>query len=334
MNMEMVRTENLVKYFPVGKKLFFFGEIRYIRAVDGVSISIRRGETLGLVGESGCGKTTLGFCILGIEKPTSGKIYFKGVDVTDHRSREIKKHMQIVFQDPKASFDPRIKIIESVGVPLEVHKIARGREKDERVLETLELVGLSEEHAYKYPHELSGGQLQRAAVARAIITNPEFIVLDEPTSALDVSVRSQILNLLADLQNKFNMTYLLITHDISVVRYLSNRVAVMYLGKIIETSSADDMFKNPRHPYTLSLLSAVPVPNPRLRGRKRIILLGEPPNPINVPSGCRFHPRCPFATDICKKEEPELVTIEGDHQVACHRVDYVEKVSEFEGFAG
>jgi len=277
---------------------------------------------LGIVGESGCGKTTLGRCLLRLIEPTGGRILFEGVNLLSLRRREMRhrrRDMQMVFQNPFSSLNPRLNVFNLVSEPLRTHTNLRGKALVERVLELLALVGLKEEHLYRYPHEFSGGQCQRIAVARALALNPKLIVLDEPTSALDVSVQAQILNLLQELQREFGLTYLLISHDLSVVQHISDRIAVMYLGKIVELSTTEEVFGQAHHPYTIALLSSTPIPDPDAR-RKRIILEGGVPSPINPPPGCRFHPRCPKVNSICSRLEPELVDIGGGHLVACHRV--------------
>jgi oligopeptide/dipeptide ABC transporter, ATP-binding protein, C-terminal domain len=312
----LVDIEDMVKYFPV-KGGVFSKVIDQVHAVDKVSFEIKEGETLGLVGESGCGKTTLGRTVLKLIEQNSGKILFNGVNITEAKGkelRELRKDMQIVFQDPFSSLNPRMTIKRIIGEPLYVNGVAKGEDLRKRVLGLLDLVGLKPEHMNRYPHEFSGGQRQRICIARAIALNPKFMVLDEPTSALDVSVQAQILNLLMDLQKKLGMTYLMISHDLSVVKHISNRIAVMYLGKIVEIGNTEEVFKKPLHPYTQALMSAVPIPDPE-RKTKRIMLTGDVPSPVNPPSGCRFHPRCSHAIEICSKEEPDL---KGDkHRVAC-----------------
>ena len=320
----LIRVENLKKYFPITRGIIIQRTIGYVRAVDDVSFFVHKGETFGLVGESGCGKTTLGRTILQLYRPTAGKVYFDGIDLTTLKGEELRKmrrRMQIIFQDPYASLNPRMTVGDIIGEPLEVHGIAKGREKRERVMELLKTVGLNPYFINRYPHEFSGGQRQRIGVARALAMYPDFIVCDEPISALDVSIQAQIINLLEDLQEKFNLTYLFIAHDLAVVRHISNRVAVMYLGKIVELTDRDSLYNNPLHPYTQALLSAVPIPDPVVEERrKRIILKGDVPSPANPPSGCRFHTRCPVAMDVCKEVEPEFKDVGGGHWVACHRV--------------
>jgi len=315
----IVEAEDLKKYFPVRGGIFQ-KVVDYVKAVDGVSLGIKRNETVGLVGETGCGKTTLGRTILRLIEPTAGKIYFDGMDITSLDRKEMQKmrqRMQIVFQDPYSSLHPRKTVKEIVGEPLKIHFSLKDEEIKERVLEALLAVGMSEEHTYRYPHEFSGGQRQRVAIARALILRPKFLVLDEPTSALDVSVQAKVLKLLIDLQKGFNLTYLFISHNVSVVEYVSDRVAVMYLGKIVEIASREDIFRNPLHPYTLSLFSAIPIPDPRVR-KKKILLKGEVPSPLNPPKGCRFTTRCPMAQPLCNKVEPKLLKTKEDHLVACH----------------
>jgi len=322
----IVGVEDLKKYFPVRGGIFQ-KVVDYVKAVDGVSLGIRRNETFGLVGETGCGKTTLGRTILRLIEPTAGKIYFDGMDITSLDRKEMQKmrqSMQIVYQDPYSSLHPRKTIKEIVGEPLKIHFSLKDEEIKKRVLEALHAVDMSEEHIYRYPHEFSGGQRQRVAIARALILRPKFLVLDEPTSALDVSVQAKVLKLLRDLQKGFNLTYLFISHNVSVVEYVSDRIAIMYLGKIIEIAYREDMFRNPLHPYTFSLFSAIPIPDPRVR-KKKILLKGEVPSPLNPPRGCRFTTRCPLAQPLCKKVEPKLSETKEDHLVACH---YWEKAKE------
>jgi oligopeptide/dipeptide ABC transporter ATP-binding protein len=308
----------LKKYFPI-KEGIFSSTKEYIKAVDSVDIQIRKGETFGLVGESGCGKTTLGRILINLIPPTEGTLLFMGSSLTEINKSELRKlrpHMQIVFQDPSSSLNPRMTVKTIIGEPLKINKKYKGEELTAKVLELLNIVGLDEQHMYRYPHEFSGGQKQRIGVARALALNPDFIVLDEPTSSLDVSVQAQILNLFKDLQEKFQLTYLFITHDLSVIKYISDRVGVMYAGKIVEFAPTKDLFWEQLHPYTKALLSAIPIPDPRLK-RQHIHLKGEVPSLISPPTGCRFHPRCPFAMPKCSESEPELKEFHKDHFVAC-----------------
>lgn len=316
---DMIIVKNLVKYYPV-----FGGVLRkvvdQVQAVDDVSFTIKEGETLGLVGESGCGKTTVGHTMLKLREPTSGSMIYDGKDIfalPPKELKEIRRKMQIVFQDPYASLDPRLPIGESIGEGLKIHGIGTNNERVDVVLEALKNVGLEDYHAHRYPHEFSGGQRQRIGIARALALNPKFIVLDEPVSALDVSIQAQVLNILNDLQEEFGLTYLFVAHNLAVVEHISDRVAVMYLGKIVELASRDDLFEKPLHPYTIALMSAIPLPDPTKK-RERIILEGDVPSPLNPPLGCRFHPRCPYVENICGSEEPKLREIEHGHQVACH----------------
>lgn len=316
---KVLEVKHLKKYFPV-KGLFFTKG--WVKAVDDISFEIYKGETFGLVGESGCGKTTTGRTILRLIEPTAGEILFEGKNVMELKGDELKwfrRKAQIMFQDPYSSLNPRQTVFEIIMEPVRFHGIEVD-DPEEFVVNLLKSVGLNEMHLYRYPHEFSGGQRQRIALARIMALKPEFIVLDEPTSALDVSVQANILNTLKDLQEKHGFTYLFISHDLGVVKYMSHRMGVMYLGKLVEVGPADKIFENPLHPYTQMLLSAIPVPDPEMAKEikaKRKIIKGEPPSPINPPAGCRFHPRCPFAKDMCKKEEPPMVKVEKDHYVAC-----------------
>src|SRR5919202_4067346 len=322
---DLLKVEHLKMYFPITQGIILQRQVGWVRAVDDISFAVRRGETLGLVGESGCGKSTTGRAILQLYKPTGGDVNFLGKNLT-HLSggelRKMRREMQMLFQDPYASLNPRMTVGSIIGEPLEIHGLARGREKQERVQELLRIVGLNPYFANRYPHEFSGGQRQRIGVARALAVQPSFIVCDEPISALDVSIQAQVINLLEDLQSQFNLTYLFIAHDLSVVRHISDRVAVMYVGKIVELTTRDLLYERPLHPYTKALLSAVPIPDPAIeRKRQRIILSGDVPSPVNPPTGCRCHPRCPFAQDNCRVEEPPLAEVEPGHYVACHYWD-------------
>ncbi len=318
----LLQVENLVKHFPVGGGMFS-KPAGQVRAIDGVSFKLHRGETLGLVGESGCGKTTTGRCILQLERPTSGRILFEGVDLaslSEGELRKVRRRVQVIFQDPYSSLNPRMTIGQIIAEPLKVHGIVQeAAARERRVQELLEQVGLLAQHARRYPHQLSGGQRQRVGIARALAMEPALIICDEPVSALDVSIQAQIINLLEDLQKRLGLTYLFIAHDLSVVRHISDRVAVMYLGKIVEVADRLALYEEPRHPYTRALLSAVPIPDPAVEAtRERTVLRGEVPSPLNPPSGCVFHPRCPIAVGRCSADVPALRELRRSHLGACH----------------
>ncbi|MBE7434109.1 MAG: dipeptide ABC transporter ATP-binding protein [Anaerolineales bacterium] len=319
---DLLVVDKLVKYFPVRSGLLQ-RVTAWVQAVDKVSFAVKRGETLGMVGESGCGKTTVGRTLLRLIEPTAGDVYFEGKNVLKMGQRELKplrRDMQIIFQDPYASLNPRMPIGESVMEGLQIHNIGRPKERWEIAINMLKKVGLEEYHARRYPHEFSGGQRQRIGIARALALNPKFIVCDEPVSALDVSIQSQVLNILKDLQSEFGLTYLFIAHNLSVVEHISDRVAVMYLGKMVELTDRESLYREPLHPYTQALLSAIPIPHPNVK-RDRTILKGDVPSPLNPPKGCRFHTRCPIAIDKCSQEEPEFKEIKPGHWVACWKAE-------------
>ena len=320
----LLRVENLVKHFPIMRGAIVPRQVGAVRAVDGISFDVYRGETLGLVGESGCGKSTTGRAILQLHRPTSGSVYFENSNLVTMKGEDLRKmrrKMQMIFQDPYASLNPRMTVGEIIGEPLLVHYLATKKEAEQRVEELLKLVGLNPSYANRYPHEFSGGQRQRVGVARALSLQPSLIVCDEPISALDVSIQAQVVNLLEDLQEQFNLTYLFIAHDLSMVRHISSRLAVMYLGVIVELTDRDELYRNPLHPYAQALLSAVPIPDPLVEEkRQRILLKGEIPSPINPPSGCRFRTRCPLAEKICAEVQPEFRQVAPGHFVACHLV--------------
>jgi oligopeptide transport system ATP-binding protein len=319
----LVRVEHLKKYFPITRGVVFSRHVGDIKAVDDVSFDIYRGETLGLVGESGCGKTTAGRTIIQLYRPTAGHVYYEGQNLAQMHGgelRHMRRRVQVIFQDPYASLNPRLTVGAIVGEPLEIHRVARGKEMRDRVEELLQLVGLDPYFINRYPHEFSGGQRQRIGIARALALEPEFIVCDEPISALDVSIQAQVVNLLEELQEKLGLTYLFIAHDLSMVRHISDRVAVMYLGKIVELSDRNTIYTNPFHPYTEALLSAVPIPDPVVEEkRQRTILEGDVPSPANPPAGCNFNTRCPVVMDVCSEVEPEFIEVEPGHFCACHR---------------
>jgi len=320
----LLQVDHIKKYFSIKEG---FAKTKYVQAVEDISFFVRKGETFGLVGESGCGKTTLGRAIIRLHEPTAGKVIYNGETIFDERLGKkqpdmlpYRRKMQIIFQDPSASLDPRMTVGEIVGEELDIHNICKDKkERVDRINELLEKVGLNSEHSNRYPHEFSGGQQQRIGIARALAVEPEFIVCDEPISALDVSIQSQIVNMLEDMQNELGLTYLFIAHDLSVVRHISDRIGVMYLGNMVELGESRELYANPLHPYTKTLLSAVPIPDPEVsRAKKRIVLEGDIPSPMNPPSGCRFHTRCPYAQDICRKEVPAWREIEPEHFAACH----------------
>jgi oligopeptide transport system ATP-binding protein len=319
----LIEVKNLKQYFPVSDGFF---RTKYVKAVDDVSFHIKKGETLGLVGESGCGKTTTGRSLLRLYEPTDGKIFYDGEDITHADMMSYRRKMQIVFQDPYASLNPRMTIGDIVGEPIDIHKLVHSKkERSERIMEMLERVGLNSEHANRYPHEFSGGQRQRVGIARALAVDPEFIVCDEPVSALDVSIQAQIVNMFEELQEEMGLTYLFIAHDLSVVKHISNRIGVMYLGKLVELADSYELTFHSLHPYTRSLISAIPVPDPKVsRQRQRIVLEGDVPSPLDPPSGCRFRTRCPYADELCAREEPEFREVSKGHFAACHHLDRVQ----------
>lgn len=319
----LLSVKNLKKYFPV-KKRMFEKKTSYVKAVDDVSFDIKRGETLGLVGESGCGKTTCGRTLLKLYEPTAGEILYKGEHIENLKEKQLinyRRKMQIIFQDPYASLDPRMTVGDIIGESIDIHKLMSGNERKERIQNLLDVVGLNMEHMNRYPHEFSGGQRQRIGIARALAVQPEFIVCDEPISALDVSIQAQVVNMLEDLQQALGLTYLFIAHDLSMVKHISDRVGVMYLGKMVEIAGSNELYTRPTHPYTQALLSAIPLPDPdEAEARRRIVLEGDVPSPIDPPPGCRFRGRCRYAKEVCKEVDPELKDIGGNHFVACHLV--------------
>lgn len=319
MDEELLKVENLTKHFPI-KKGLFSKTVGAVKAVDGVSFSVREGETFGLVGESGCGKSTTGRMILRLMEPTDGQVIYKGENIqllAKDRMQKLRREMQIIFQDPYSSLDPRFTIAKTIGEVLDIHQINSGKERTDRIVQLLEAVGLGAQHLNRYPHEFSGGQRQRIGIARALALHPSLVVCDEPVSALDVSVQAQIVNLMQDLQKERKLTYLFISHDLSVVHHMCDRIAVMYIGKIVETADKKTLFERPAHPYTQALLSAIPVADP-VETRQRIVLEGDIPSPANPPTGCRFHTRCSYVTEVCKTVEPPLKEISKGHHVACH----------------
>lgn len=315
----MLEIRGLKKYFPVRRGIFS-GAVDYVYAVDGVSFSLQRGESLGLVGESGCGKSTTARVILKLLEPTEGEIVFEGKDISKSDAKEMhffRRHMQIIFQDPYASLDPRRTIEKIIREPLDVFQVGTKKERKERVAYLLKKVGLYPEHGQRYPHEFSGGQRQRIGIARALALNPKLVIGDEPVSALDVSIQAQVINLLEDLQEEFQLSYIIISHDLAVVEHICDRIAVMYLGRVVEIASDKDLYTSPRHPYTVALLSSIPVPNPNI-SKKRLVLEGDVPSPMNPPTGCHFHPRCPRRKDLCNNNAPKLRDLGNGHNVACH----------------
>jgi oligopeptide transport system ATP-binding protein len=325
----LVRVENLKMHFPIYKGVLFRKEVNRVKAVDGLTFDIYEGETLGLVGESGCGKSTTGRALIQLYAPTDGSVYFEGEDLTKLEAREmhkLRRDLQMIFQDPYASLNPRMTVGDIIAEPLKVHKLASGKEMRREVQELMEIVGLDPRFVRRYPHEFSGGQRQRIGVARALASKPRFIVADEPISALDVSIQAQIMNLLDELQDEFGLTYLFIAHDLAAVRHISDRIAVMYLGHLAELCDGEELYKNPLHPYTEALISAVPIPDPEIEEtRERIVLEGDVPSPLDPPSGCVFHTRCPYAFERCKKDVPEFQEAEDGHFVACHLIDEPER---------
>jgi len=320
----LLEVKNLKKYFPI-RKGFFGNTSIAVKAVDDVSFSIKKGETFGLVGESGCGKSTTGRTLIRLYEPTAGDIIFGGVNIAKMKESDLmeyRKRIQMIFQDPYASLNTRMTVADIIGEPLDIHGLAKGAERQQRIFDLLETVGLSKDHASRYPHEFSGGQRQRIGIARALAVDPEFIICDEPISALDVSIQAQVVNMLEDLQKERGLTYLFIAHDLSMVKYISDRIGVMYLGKMAEIAPSDKLYAEPKHPYAQALLSAIPIPDPEImRNSNRIIIEGDVPSPINPPSGCTFRTRCPYAKDMCSEVMPNLVEISDDHWVACHKVN-------------
>ncbi|MBS4536952.1 ATP-binding cassette domain-containing protein [Clostridium sp. D2Q-11] len=320
----LIKVENLKKYFLV-KKGFFGKKLTYTKAVDDISFEIKKGETFGLVGESGCGKTTTGRCIVRLYDVTAGNIFFSNQDIghmKEKRLKPLRKEFQMIFQDPYASLNSRMTVSDIIGEPIDVHQIAKGKERQEMIYELLNKVGLSKDHASRFPHEFSGGQRQRIGIARSLAVRPKFIVCDEPISALDVSIQAQVVNMLEDLQKDMGLTYLFVAHDLSMVKHISDRIGVMYLGKMVEIASSKELYKKPLHPYTQALLSAIPIPNPDITAmRNAEVLEGEVPSPINPPSGCRFRTRCKYAMERCKEEEPKFVDKDNGHLVACHLLE-------------